>query len=918
MRDCGIGSRSKTLALISLITLTVSGCAPLLSSSGIDRSGRSFFDCNRNSTTAPATTAPLFTGGGLSEGCSSTPIGTVAPTAVRVPDQAEYREFPGSELPWDNTELILTPAQTVAPVGSDVVLLAGVRGQDEYLRTNERVEWTVSPSGVGSLVDYDKGSWVDYFVGDFTRPRKANYAQAVTSTSRDYLRLNRESPVLGDDIMVKRGQTWVAVSSPVEGTSQVTAYAPSVYGWATRKQTATIHWIDAKFRFPSPTVTPAGGQQQLTTTVARQTNNQPLVGWCVRYKVCGGSPAGFVPDGAETIDVATNGAGQATATLFQKQPGAAMNRIQIAVIRPASANGTQPRVIVGRGSTVATWSSPELQVRKTGPSAVGIGHEFVYRITAINPGDLPTDNVTVTDEIPPGLEFVAAAPAAQPLGSKLTWDIGRLGPRENRVIEIRIRSRGTGAITSCAEATAAGGLHARSCVTTVVGHPQLKIQVLGPPTAKVGDEVRFEMVVTNQGQVTATNLLIKDTFDQGLKHELATSPIEKDLGDLAPGASERIEINFRVTQPGQLCHQIEVTGDLGIHATSQGCVEVSGFAPIESSAPAAAVPQPERPQPFAAPAKIKVTCQANRPSESPSGPVGEKIQSCAVGEKVVFTMIVDNVGETTLHNLKLIDTFDSAFSASQASKGHKADREKKQITWTIPTLTPDEEPISFQIECEAKESSPRACNRVRISCDEGATDQAESCIEITQAAASPSNETGTGWPSGGFQPPSDRPEIPSYTPPGAQQPGMPQTGTQQPGGLPTGPGAIPSPQTTEEGNGLELTVDPRTNPAKVGRTLTFEINIRNRNMTADQDAVLEVILPPEVTAYKPGIVGPKPSIEGQIVRFDQIDQIQANELIRCFVEVNVDREGQGRFVFKLTSRSLPKGKTVEKTVLLTP
>ena len=141
-------------------------------------------------------------------------------------------------------------------------------------------------------------------LGDFTRPRKINNHWAITSTSRRYLRLNRETPTPTDDVNLLRGQSWVTVTSPVEGSSYVTAYAPSVYGWHAQKQVATIHWVDAQWSFPPPSINPAGTRHVFTTTVTRQSDGSPSTGWRVRYEILDGPAAGFAPDGAQLVEVA--------------------------------------------------------------------------------------------------------------------------------------------------------------------------------------------------------------------------------------------------------------------------------------------------------------------------------------------------------------------------------------------------------------------------------------------------------------------------------------------------------------------------------------------------------------------------------------------------------------------------------------
>ncbi|MFM7931367.1 MAG: hypothetical protein ACKO9Q_26990, partial [Pirellula sp.] len=50
-------------------------------------------------------------------------------------------------------ELLLTPTKLVAPVGGEVILLAGICGKDGMLVTGEPIEWMLSPESVGQIID---------------------------------------------------------------------------------------------------------------------------------------------------------------------------------------------------------------------------------------------------------------------------------------------------------------------------------------------------------------------------------------------------------------------------------------------------------------------------------------------------------------------------------------------------------------------------------------------------------------------------------------------------------------------------------------------------------------------------------------------------------------------------------------------
>ena len=275
-----------------------------------------------------------------------------------------YKEVPAGQAAFDPVAVTLTPQVTVAPVGSEVILLAGVVGPDgRYYRMNERVEWLISPGSVGEFVELDKGSYWNLFLGDFTFPRKLSSIHAVGSTSRKDLRLTRGTPDPTDDVLVARGQTWVAVSSPMEGSTYVTAYAREVYGWNQHKQSAVIHWVDARVEFPVPAIVAPGGRHTLTTTVRRQSDGSPAAGYRVRYTIgdapAGELPAPALPSGAsagtgrrraQSVEVETNAAGQASVEVSQPQPVAGTTRVDIQVIRPPS-----PPV---RSPPPGSWSGP--------------------------------------------------------------------------------------------------------------------------------------------------------------------------------------------------------------------------------------------------------------------------------------------------------------------------------------------------------------------------------------------------------------------------------------------------------------------------------------------------------------------------------------------------------------------------------
>jgi len=437
--------------------------------------------------------------------------------------------------PDDLVAVLLAPQRTVAPVGSQVVLLAGAAAGDGYLRTNRRLEWSIAPGSVGQFVSVGEAGWADPLLGDFNRPRKVTNTFAIGSTSRRQERVGL-GPGFAGPVCVRPGQGWITVTSPIEGTSHLLVVAPEVVAACGRSQSAVIHWIDAQFGFPPPAINPAGTRHVLTTTVLRQSNQCPQAGWIVRYEIVGGPPAGLAPSGAAAVEVLTNATGQASTEIFQSQPAPGTNQVRIQVIRPPSAlDPGGERLVVGTGSTLKTWTAAALSVRQSGPAAAAVGAMVAYCIEVCNSGDQPAREVTVSDELPDGLTLVSGTPPPAVSGPRLQWQLGELAPGQRRTLQVDCRAAQAGSVAHCVEVAAAGGVRASHCVTTTIFLPMLDLRVTGPEQATVGGQATFQIVVTNRSQAAATGLIIKDRFGAGFEHATAPAPSSGPWATLGRG-----------------------------------------------------------------------------------------------------------------------------------------------------------------------------------------------------------------------------------------------------------------------------------------------------------------------------------------------------------------------------------------------
>lgn len=817
-------------------------------------------------TLDPATTVPAIPGG------AAPPM--VAPVAAG-PTNMVAPALVGAPLPGLN----VNPNRVVAPVGGEVVMIASLLATDGYLVSGDNVEWMISGDSVGAFVSPGERGMFDVISRLKGLPRKVDASYVVNSTVRRSQLLDRGTPVPWDDVEIQPGQAWVTVTSPVEGTTNLTVYAPNVPQWDRRQQSAAIHWVDAQWNFPPPAINPVGTRHTFTTSVSRQTDGSPIAGWIVRYEVVGGPAAEWETTGNTVVEVQTNDLGQASAELLQAEPQAGTNQVSVQIIRPADSVGGR-KFVIGSGTTSKTWTQPNLCVNVIGPIQAAVGSSINYRIEATNPSSVLARNVVITDEPPRALTFANSTPPADASPSGQEWKLGDLAPGQLKTIDVVFTVAQAGNFNYCATITADGGLTAKDCATTnaegAATRP-LDIRINGPSSANLGSKVQFDIEVVNIGNSPATGLVITDTFDDGLEHAVSASPIEKDLKDLKPGESVRLPVTFRVTRPGQLCQQVEVRGDNGLRSTTRTCL--TAIAPPSGTRidrDDAGVTEPNR-------GRRSDIDQAPPPGAQSgshftvekTGPVRQR-----VGEIAEFVIVVTNTGDVTLNSIRIADNYDASLEPRMATDGWV--KSGGSIVWNVTSLEPGKS-IRRQIHCECLKPVLSACNRVNVSAEGLEAVGDEACLEITAgsgAARATDDETPPAISPTPIRPDSNAADEPRF---------QPRTGTR--GGI--------APAT-----GLTVSVGEQVDPVRVGGETTYNIVVSNKTDAGDKQVKLSVRVPETMT-----ITGIKGDVRAKMlatsVDFEPVAELRAGESIPFEVRCRALEAGEGRCIAEATSQRQP-------------
>ncbi len=602
---------------LSVCALVVAGCAGL---PRIDPTGERVLLWPQNQPggiapsvgnlpAQPVYTDPVFPQPTLQSSFQPAGFPGVQPSAV-----------PGLAVPQD--QLSITPDRVLAPIGSEVILRAGICTTENFLLTDQKVEWLIARESAGEFValggrGYLRKPWLPW-----NRPKKIDNQYATGYTAKVPLRITRGTADPSDDVQVEPGQAWASITSPVEGTSHITAVTPTVETWSGRRATATIYWIDVQWTFP-PASLAAGNAQVLTTTVRRQSDGLPLEGWIVRYEVAGGTGALTGQGSGQVVEVVTGADGTASIDVTPTGADGATTQINTQLVRPERLAGSDfPRLVVASGSSIISWTGqsspylppaddldasvptypipdqtprqpslppvtgrPALEVSIFGETQAEVGSQTRFEVVISNRGNAPATQVVLNDRFDQGLSHRGDTDRTRSIEYDKIRTLG-VGQSQSIFLDFDVMRSGQLCHDVTVRCTEGSEASSRACVNAVqpVAQKQSGFEVRkdGPRRHNVGDIALFKVVVKNTGEVPLTDLEIVDEYDKTLRpqptrqgYEVVNGRIVWRLPRLEVGASETFEIQCTCLAPtDSACGVVKVTDSSGLILADDHCLEV--------------------------------------------------------------------------------------------------------------------------------------------------------------------------------------------------------------------------------------------------------------------------------------------------------------------------------------------------------
>jgi len=357
-----------------------------------------------------------------------------------------------------------------------------------------------------------------------------------------------------------------------------------------------------------------------------------------------------------------------------------------------AANGSRQSAIASfRFSDCAT----DLQITKTvspnnPPEHPNAGEEIVYTITVTNAGDIPAQNVIVTDQLPAEVNYLANTDSCTGVAvgatGTLTCPLGTIDAGESVSFQIKVSIDpdlgGATAITNTATVASDANESDPSDNTITLTHlvdelADLRVtKVCKPDTepAPAGTSGVCSMFVTNDGPSAARSVTLTDVHVSDGAFNLTTSS-----PGCAVGPADTVSCALGTIQPG-------ATVRVDVNVSSNDDVDVNDVARVAS-----ATPDP-------APANNQSTSGLSFDASADLSIVKTGPASATAGTQFTYTLTVDNAGPSTAKGVVASDELpdDVDFVSALASVGTFT-AVGGTVTWNLGTVTPTDPPATLQI-----------------------------------------------------------------------------------------------------------------------------------------------------------------------------------------------------------------------------
>jgi uncharacterized repeat protein (TIGR01451 family) len=223
-------------------------------------------------------------------------------------------------------------------------------------------------------------------------------------------------------------------------------------------------------------------------------------------------------------------------------------------------------------------TNPQIQLKKTGPGTATKNVPITYQLTITNPGSGPATKVAIQDRFDPGLEHESKA-------NPIELPAGTLAPGESKTFSLVLTPRATGKLVNEATVIADGGLKDTAKHTVTVQEASLSLKQTGPTMRYAGRPATWSITVTNPGETTLDNVVVRDQLPVELTFKNADNDGQANggtvvwsLGSLKPEESKTVHVTATCARlTPQAVTLATATADPGLQAEDKATIKVLGL-----------------------------------------------------------------------------------------------------------------------------------------------------------------------------------------------------------------------------------------------------------------------------------------------------------------------------------------------------
>lgn len=623
------------------------------------------------------------------------PDGTATATYTRFPQvrlsQQSRADIVGSDTLASTSNTAGSPQQTTGVTPTQVT----ISPEEAWNPIFSQHTFTVSVAGDGNAPA--DGVEVEVFLNRFQ--------EAVG----DLVSLDGENPrkvdnYFGRVITDESGQATFTITATRTGDTDVTAFVPQIADDDAHKVFAVKHWLDMDVEFPPDAINLVGTDHPMLVRVYRVTDGSPISDVSVSWAITDNDPAATIDDAPDGVTTTTDTNGESLVTLRQVSPGIGDNQVLIQVLEEGTGKTMFDHTVTKQ------WQSPTLEVDKNGPENLGLRKTAEYTVSVTNSGDTTATGVTLTDDLPDGLSFVSSEPAASSSeGSTITWSLGDIAPGDTVSVTMVLSAGAVGEQINTATAVSVEGITGQDTTLTSIVPGSIVLSKSSPEETILGDNITYEITVTNDGEGALSSVVVRDTLPASLTYVSSTP-------EATVGADGTVSWLIESLNAGD-------TSTFSVVATSGETGEVVNSTSAESTEGASATAQATT---LVTKSDLAITKTADN-----SAPL--------LGQETVFTIAVTNNGNAIASNVLVADalpaTFQQVSSTPEGTFG-----EDGTWQWTIASIEPGATE-SITLNGTASEAG-QVTNTVSAS-ERGETVTAEATIDVLQPAVSLTKEGGS-------------------------------------------------------------------------------------------------------------------------------------------------------------------------------